>query len=129
MSAKKKILVVDDDPDFAMIVQEHLKREGFEAEIAYNGTEALKKVETAAPDAIVLDVMMPEKDGYAVCEELKEDDEYADIPIIMLTSVASQVPSTRYTHHSGMTLDADDYLPKPSSPEEILKSVKRVLKL
>jgi CheY-like chemotaxis protein len=64
MSEKKRILVVDDEPDFAAIVQENLEKEGFEVEVAYDGIEGLEKVHANPPDAIVLDVMMPEKDGY-----------------------------------------------------------------
>ena len=129
MSEKKKILLVDDEPDYVSIVQTNLEKEGFDVDVAYDGVEALKKIKDNPPDAVVLDVMMPEMDGYDVCSELKGDEKYSDIPIIMLTSVASHVPTTRYSHYSGMTLEADDYLPKPASAEEILKSLKRVLKL
>ncbi len=129
MSGKKKILLVDDEPDFVSAVQTHLEREGFEVQVAYDGKEALKKVRADPPDALVLDVMMPEMDGYSVCSELKEDEKYAEIPIIMLTSVASHVPTTRYSHYNGMTMEADDYLPKPASAEEIIDSIRRVLKL
>lgn len=124
---QKRILVVDDEPDFATIVQGNLEKEGFEVEVAYNGVEGLEKVQANPPDAIVLDVMMPEKDGYAVCKELKDDDQYCDIPIILLTAVASHVTSTRYTHADGMSTEADDYIAKPASAEEITKSIKRLL--
>jgi two-component system alkaline phosphatase synthesis response regulator PhoP len=127
MSLQKKILVVDDEPDFASIVQGNLEKEGFQVEVAYNGVEGLEKVKANPPDAIVLDVMMPEKDGYVVCRELKGDDKYCDIPIILLTAVASHVTSTRYTHRDGMATEADDYIAKPASAEEIARSVKRLL--
>ncbi len=127
MGDKKRILVVDDEPDFASIVQVNLKKEGFDVEVAYDGVEALEKVKANPPDCIVLDVMMPEKDGYEVCSELKSDEKYADIPIIMLTAVADHVGSTRYSHADGMTMEADDYLPKPASAEEISESVKSLL--
>ena len=127
MSDKKRILVVDDEPDFASIVQTNLKKEGFDVDVAYDGVEALEKVKTNPPDAIVLDVMMPEKDGYEVCAELKKSDKYKDIPIIMLTAVADHVGSTRYSHADGMSMEADDYLPKPASAEEITASVKGLL--
>jgi len=129
MNAKKRVLVVDDEPDFVAVVKRNLEEEGFEVDEAYEGDEGLKRVRAHPPDAIVLDVMMPEKDGYAVCAELKADPQYADIPVVLLTAVASQVPSTRYTHYSGMTMDADDYLAKPASAEQILKSLKKLLKL
>ena len=127
MALQKRILVVDDEPDFAAIVQGNLEKEGFEVEVAYNGVEGLQKVQSNPPDAIVLDVMMPETDGYVVCKELKGDDKYCKIPIILLTAVASHVTSTRYTHREGMSTEADDYIAKPASAEEITKSLKRLL--
>jgi two-component system alkaline phosphatase synthesis response regulator PhoP len=127
MTLQKRILIVDDEPDFAAIVQGNLEKEGFEVDVAYNGVEGLQKVQSNPPDAIVLDVMMPEKDGYVVCRELKGDDKYCNIPIILLTAVASHVTSTRYTHREGMATEADDYIAKPASAEEITKSLKRLL--
>jgi two-component system alkaline phosphatase synthesis response regulator PhoP len=127
MNLQKRILVVDDEPDFAAIVQGNLEKEGFAVEIAYNGVEGLEKVKANPPDAIVLDVMMPEKDGYVVCKELKEDNALCNIPIVLLTAVASHVTSTRYTHRDGMATEADDYISKPASAEEITKSLKRLL--
>ena len=127
MSDKKKILVVDDEPDFAGIVQQNLEDQGFEVEVAYDGDEGLEKVKANPPDAIVLDVMMPGKDGYEVCSELKADDRYAEIPIILLTAVASHITSTRYSHRDGMSTEADDYLAKPASAEQITESIKGLL--
>ena len=95
MTGKKRILAVDDEPDFVAVVKRNLEKEGFEVEEAYDGVEGLQKVRENPPDAVVLDVMMPGKDGYAVCSELKADGKYAGIPIILLTAVASHVPSTR----------------------------------
>ncbi len=129
MSEKKRILVVDDEPDFASIVQGNLEKEGFEVEVAYNGVEGLEKVHANPPDAIVLDVMMPEKDGYEMCADLKGDEKYSDIPIVLLTAVASHVTSTRYSHADGMSTEADDYIAKPASAEEITRSVKDLLEV
>ncbi len=129
MSDKKRILVVDDEPDFCSIVQGQLEKEGFEVDVAYNGVEGIEKVHANPPDAIVLDVMMPEKDGYEMCAELKDDEKCCDIPIVLLTAVASHVTSTRYTHADGMSTEADDYIAKPASAEEISDSVKRLLNI
>ena len=129
MAEKKRILVVDDEPDFALLVQGNLQKEGFDVDVAYNGVEGLEKIKQNPPDAIVLDVMMPEKDGYEVCAELKKDSRYADIAILMLTAVADHVTSTRYSHFDGMSMEADDYLPKPASAEEITDSIKSLLKI
>ncbi|MBL7178993.1 MAG: response regulator [Desulfobacterales bacterium] len=127
MNSKKRILVIDDEPDFCSIVQVNLEKEGFEVELAYSGAEGLEKVHANPPDAIVLDIMMPEMDGYQVCKKLKADEKYADIPVILLTAVASHVTSTRYSHRDGMSTEADDYIPKPASAEEITESIKRLL--
>jgi len=126
MSAKT-ILLVDDEPDFTIVLKQNLKMEGYDVEVAYNGVEAIEKVKANIPDAIVLDVMMPEKDGFEVCSELKGDDKYADIPIIMLTAVSDHVSSTQYSHAHGMDMEADDYLAKPASPEQIIESLKGLL--
>jgi two-component system alkaline phosphatase synthesis response regulator PhoP len=127
MTEKRRILVVDDEPDFCSIVQGQLEKEGFDVDVAYNGVEGLEKVHASPPDAIVLDVMMPEMDGYEVCKKLKADEKYMDIPIILLTAVASHVTSTRYTHRDGMATEADDYIAKPASAEDITESIKRLL--
>ena len=129
MVAKKRILVVDDEPDFCSIVQCNLEKAGFEVDVAYDGNEGLAKIKANPPDAIVLDVMMPEKDGYAVCKAVKEDATLASIPVVMLTSVASHVTSTRYSHYDRTSMQADDYLPKPASAEDISHSLKHLLGL
>jgi two-component system alkaline phosphatase synthesis response regulator PhoP len=125
--SKKRILIVDDEPDFSMIVQTYLEKEGFATEVAYNGVEGFEKIKANPPDAIVLDVMMPEMDGYELCAALKKDSAYANIPIVLLTAVADRVTSTKYSHYDGMSTEADDYLPKPASADDITQSVKRLL--
>ncbi len=129
MNEKRRVLVVDDEPDFAAIVQGNLEKEGFDVEVAYNGIEGMEKVNANPPDAIVLDVMMPEMDGYKMCAALKGDDRLCEIPVILLTAVASHVTSTRYTHAEGMAMEADDYIAKPASAEDITKSLRRLLSL
>ncbi len=132
--ARKKVLIVDDDPDFNLVVQKYLKKNGFDVEAAYNGVEGMEKIRKSPPDAIVLDIMMPEKDGNQVCRELKEDPELEDIPVVLLTSVGSRVTSadidiapTNYSHYDGMCTEADDYLEKPASGAQITEAVKRLL--
>lgn len=127
MKMKKKILVVDDEPDYCALVQRILEKAGFDVDVAYDGRECLQKVSADPPDAIVLDVVMPETDGHAVCKALKTDKNYRHIPIIILTAEASPVTSTRFSRDRVMYADADDYLPKPASAEEITQSVKSVL--
>ena len=128
MNDKKRVLLVDDEPDLTALLKKRFIKEGFAVEVAYNGVEAIEKVYANPPDAIVLDVMMPEMDGYQVCSKLKNDEKYEDIPILMLTAVADHVSSTRYSHQDGMNLEADDYVPKgPDATEEIVSGVKNLL--
>ena len=124
---KQTILIVDDEPDFVTMLKHNFQSEGYTVAVAYNGVEAIQKVKNSPPDAIVLDVMMPEKDGYEVCSELKNDDRYADIPIILLTAVSDHVSSTQYSHSQGLDMEADDCLFKPASFEEILESIRSLL--
>jgi len=123
----KKILLVDDDPDFVEAVSLILKPKKFDVVTAYNGIEGLKKATSEKPDLIVLDVMMPEKDGYAVCRELKSDPKMSHIPVLLLTAVASHVPTTRYTQEMGLETEADDYLDKPVEPEVLVKRIEGLL--
>ena len=123
----KKILIVDDDPDFVEAVTMILRPKKFEVVTAYNGKEGLEKVKAERPDLIVLDVMMPEKDGYAVCKELKSDPQWSRIPVLLLTGVVSHIPTTRYTQEMGMETEADDYLDKPVEPEVLVKRIEALL--
>jgi DNA-binding response OmpR family regulator len=122
-----KILVVDDDPDLVESVTMILESKNHEVVQAYGGIEGLEKAKAEKPDAIVLDVMMPDKDGYEVCKELKGDPEYSDIPILLLTAVVSQIPNSSYTSRMGMETEADDYVDKPVEPGELVKLVERLL--
>jgi two-component system alkaline phosphatase synthesis response regulator PhoP len=123
-----RILIVDDDPDIVESVTMVLQRKNHEVIQAYGGVEGLEKARKEKPDAIILDVMMPDKDGYAVCKELKSDPEYQTIPILLLTAVVSKIPTTTYTHRMGMETEADDYVDKPVEPVELLRLVERLLK-
>ena len=127
MSEKQRIMVVDDDPDIVDSVKSFLEKEGFAVETAYDGKEALEKIRANPPDAVVLDVMMPEMDGYQVCAALKADEALCEIPVVLLTAVASHVTTTQYTHADGLNVEADDYLPKPVTAEQIVSAVKDLL--
>jgi two-component system alkaline phosphatase synthesis response regulator PhoP len=123
----RKILIVDDDSDFVEAVATILKSRKFEVVAAYDGKEGLEKVKTERPNLVVLDVMMPEKDGYTVCRELKSDPKWSHIPILLLTAVASHVPTTRYTQQMGLETEADDYIDKPVEPDVLVKRVETLL--
>lgn len=130
MNVKKRILVVDDEPDHCAVVQRILERQGFEVDVAFDGVECLQKVRANPPDAIILDMVMPEKDGHAVCRELKTDTCLCHIPVMILSAQPAGITSTRYSRYpGGRHLDADDYLPKPASAEKITQSLKGLLNL
>ncbi len=123
----KKILIVDDDPDFVEAVTMILESKHYQVATAYGGNEGVQKAKTESPDLIVLDVMMPDKDGYAVCKELKAKPPLDRIPILLLTAVASHVPTTRYTQQMGLETEADDYVEKPVEPDVLVKRVETLL--
>ncbi|RLA78009.1 MAG: response regulator [Deltaproteobacteria bacterium] len=123
----KKILIVDDDPDLVEAVSSILESKGYDVVAAYGGVEGLEKAKTERPDLIVLDVMMPDKDGYQVCKELKADPEYRSIPILLLTAVVSKISTTRYTQQMGMETEADDYIDKPVEPEVLVQRIEALL--
>jgi len=111
------VLVVDDEPDIVETVALMLESKGCEVGRAYDGIEAEESIKARRPDLVVLDVMMPRKDGYVLCAELKADEGTRDIPVVLLTAVGDQVTSSRYTHAEGMSTEADDYIPKPIETE------------
>jgi two-component system, OmpR family, alkaline phosphatase synthesis response regulator PhoP len=123
----KKILLIDDDPDLVSAVGMILESKNFTVATAYGGDEGLEKARTEKPDLIVLDVMMPDKDGYTVCKELKADPVLSRIPVILLTAVVSHISTTRYTQRMGMETEADDYMDKPVEPDVLVKRIETLL--
>ena len=120
---RKKILLVDDDADILELLSFNLKKAGFAIGTAADGIEALKKARSIAPDLILLDLLMPELDGFAVCEILRRDKTTASIPIIMLTALTSEL--SRLT---GMDCGANAYLTKPFSVRQLVSKVDDFLK-
>jgi two-component system response regulator VicR len=119
-SMEKKILVVDDEKPIADILQFNLKKEGYEVYCAYDGNEAIKMVEELQPDLILLDIMLPLRDGMEVCREVRKKYE---MPIIMLTAKDSEIDKVL-----GLELGADDYVTKPFSTRELIARVKANLR-
>ncbi len=124
MSDKKLILVVDDDTDLVEMISMKLESENFQVAKAYDGVEAFEKIKEEKPALIILDVMMPRKDGYVLCDELKNSEDYKDIVVVLLTAVSDAVSSTNYTHMGGKTTLADDYVPKPIDLDKLMEIVK-----
>jgi two-component system, OmpR family, alkaline phosphatase synthesis response regulator PhoP len=121
---RSRILSVDDEPDVTQLVQFHLTNAGFEVITAATGREALDQVRQAPPDLILLDLMLPDIDGFGVCEILRRQSSTATIPIVILTAWG-----TRDARHLGLELGALDYMTKPFSPKSLVDRVKRLLSL
>lgn len=117
-----KILAVDDEKHIVRLVQINLQKEGYEVATASTGKEALEKVSEFSPDLIVMDVMMPEMDGFEALKKLKENPATREIPVIMLTAKAQDADVFR-----GWQSGADLYLTKPFNPAELLTFVRRLL--
>jgi two-component system alkaline phosphatase synthesis response regulator PhoP len=119
-----KILVVDDEPDMRELISFNLQAEGFNVFTAGTGPEALNQARAVLPDLIVLDLMLPDLDGVAVCEILHRLPSTAPIPIIMVTAWSSELARI-----IGLEMGADDYLTKPFSPRELVLRIKNALRV
>jgi len=119
--AKLKILAVDDERHIVRLVQVNLERAGYEVVTAFDGREALEKVESERPDLVVLDVMMPYMDGFEVLQTLRKNQSTRDLPVIMLTAKAQDADVFR-----GWQSGVDCYLTKPFNPMELIAFVKRI---
>ena len=128
MEKKAKILLVDDDIDFIESTKTVLESKPYEVIVAYEGDEALRKAREERPDLILLDVIMPIKDGFTAAEQLKKDPELKKIPTLMLTSFTTRRGETSIPVSRGYTLDVEDYIDKPISPQELLAKVEKYLK-
>jgi two-component system alkaline phosphatase synthesis response regulator PhoP len=121
-SPRARILAVDDEPELTDLMQYHLVRAGYEVATAANGWEAIHRVRARRPDIILLDLMLPDLDGFGVCEILRRDPQTATIPIVIVSAWSS--PDSR---HLGLELGALDYLTKPFSPHELVDRVNRLI--
>jgi len=119
---RRKILVVEDEADFLDLLRLHFKQEGFAIATATNGLDAVKKARSLMPDLILLDVMLPELDGFAVCEILRNDSATASIPVLMLTGLCGQM-----SRCAGIESGATEFVTKPTNPEDIVSKVKELL--
>ncbi len=115
---RKKILIVEDNSELLELLRLGLKDAGFNVATAPDGLEALRKARSVFPDLIVLDLVLPELDGFAVCEALKRDMQTAGIPIIVLTGLNSQ-----FTRYAGLESGANEYVTKPVSPSQLVSRI------
>jgi len=128
MEKRAKILLVDDDADFVESTKTILESKPYEVIVASNGDEGLQKARAEKPDLILLDVIMPVKDGFTAAEQLKKDPQLSKIPTLMLTAFAEKGAKTSIPVSRGFTLETEDYIDKPVTPEELLARVEKHLK-
>ncbi len=119
---RKKILVVEDEADLLELLRTYFKQDGFAIATATNGLDAVKKARSLMPDLILLDVMLPELDGFAVCEILRNDPATASIPVLMLTGLCGQL-----SRCAAIESGATEFVTKPTSPDTIVSKVKEML--
>ncbi len=125
-----KILIVDDDPDILEAMTMVLESKGYQVVTAADGVEGLADLKAEKPDLMILDLLMPKMDGFAVCKELQDPRwaKYRDIPILIQTSVREEASRRRYELETGLALDVDDYIEKPVAPDVLLARVASLLK-
>jgi DNA-binding response OmpR family regulator len=117
-----KILIADDEPNILISLEYLMKREGYAVSVARNGAEALETLRRERPTLVLLDVMMPAKTGFEVCQEVRADDELKDTLILMLTAKGRDTDVAK-----GLALGADDYITKPFSTKELVQKVRDLL--
>ncbi|HET9370736.1 MAG TPA: response regulator transcription factor [Vicinamibacterales bacterium] len=118
-----RVLVVEDNRDIAQLIQHVLERAGHVVELLSAGNEVIRRVQTQPPDLVILDLMLPGLDGLLVCQALRNDEQTAGLPIIMLTARGEEADRVR-----GLELGADDYVTKPFSPKELVARVGAILR-
>ena len=128
MAKRARILLIDDDIDFVEATKTILESKPYEVMVAHEGDEGLRKAREENPDLILLDVIMPVKDGFTAAEQLKKDPQLSKIPVLMLTAFATMGGETSIPVSRGFTLETEDYIDKPVSPEELLARVEKHLK-
>ncbi|HEY9704984.1 MAG TPA: response regulator [Allocoleopsis sp.] len=118
-----KVLIVDDSNTLRQMIADVLQKSGFHIDVASNGLEALKKMESSRPDLVVMDIVMPEMNGYELCRKIKNDPKTGNIPVIMCST-----KNEEFDRIWGMKQGADAYIAKPFHPNDLISTVKLLLK-
>ena len=119
----KKVLIIEDDPDTSSLVAQYLTREGYSVGVAADGVKGLRQIKENFPDLLILDIILPEMDGFEVCKKLRGDTATSRLPILMLTALGEESDKV-----VGLELGTDDYMTKPFSPKELMARVKGLLR-
>ena len=118
----KKVLIADDEQNIVISLEFLMKREGYQVEVANDGEEAVRRIRASRPDLVLLDVMMPKKSGFEVCQEIRSDPEMAGVRILMLTAKGRDTEVAK-----GLALGANAYMTKPFSTRELVQKVAELL--
>ena len=116
--SKRKVLIADDEPNIVAALEFLLRRRGYDVRVATNGEEALAQVESYVPDVVLLDVMMPIKSGYEVCQRMRERPDWQHIKIVMLSAKGREAEVSK-----GVSLGADLYITKPFSTQDLIEAI------
>jgi len=120
----KRILIADDEPNIVLSLEFLMKREGFEVQVAVDGEAALQAIAAQVPDLILLDIMLPKKDGFDVCQQIRANPEWQAIKVVMLTAKGRDTEVSK-----GIALGADAYMTKPFSTRDLVAQVRQLLGL
>lgn len=118
----KKILIVDDDPNIVISLEFLMKREGFDVAVAMDGEAALQSIAEHAPDLVLLDIMMPKKDGYEVCQQIRATPAWDKVKVVMVTAKGRDTERSK-----GLAMGADAYVTKPFSTKDLAQQVRQLL--
>ncbi|MBU0595930.1 response regulator [Candidatus Bipolaricaulota bacterium] len=127
MSKPRRVLVVDDDKETVDMLTAILESASYRVLAAHDGREGVARAKSEKPDAVILDLMMPEMDGFAACHEMKIDAETRGIPILVLTGIGQQLSHSRYAKEKGLGLESEDYIEKPIDSAVLLERLADLL--
>jgi CheY-like chemotaxis protein len=129
MDKQPYIIITDDDPDIVENLVTILGTQPYRLATARDGKQCLALIEQEQPDLLILDMLMPRMDGWGVIRELRSEPLYADLPIMVLTTVIEDASRRRYELEVGMEMDVQDYVQKPAKPAELLQHVEKLLRV
>jgi two-component system alkaline phosphatase synthesis response regulator PhoP len=126
-TGKNKVLIIDDDQDLIEALKAILENANYEVLVSYTGEDGINIASNENPDIILLDVMLPKKDGYTICKELKSHESTKTIPIILLTSIHEKLTDPGYAKAIAVTHQADDFIEKPVTAQELIKRIHQLI--
>jgi len=127
MEEQAYILIVDDDPDILEGIITILESQPYRLATARDGIMCMELVKKEKPDLLILDLLMPRMDGWGVIREMRSEPRYADVPILVLTTVIEDASRRRYELETGMTMDVQDYVQKPARPDDLINRIEKML--